>query len=201
MEITHLIAFNLALFAAIASPGPALVVAIRTTLSAGRRAGIAVGLGLGLVASLWTLAALLGLEAVFSLFPWAYALVKTIGALYLIYVAYNMWVHARARIGAAHTPARHAFRQGAMINILNPKAVLFAAAVLIVIFPAEMTVAQSALVVLNHLVVEVLFYTCLAFAMSSAAVSRGYQRAKVYIDRAAAAVLGALGLRLLVSRT
>ncbi|MDX8348581.1 LysE family translocator [Cognatiyoonia sp. IB215446] len=201
MEITHLIAFNLALFAAIASPGPALVVAIRTTLSAGRRAGIAVGLGLGLVASLWTLAALLGLEAVFSLFPWAYALVKTIGALYLIYVAYNMWVHARAPIGAAETSGRHAFRQGAMINILNPKAVLFAAAVLIVIFPAEMTVAQSALVVLNHLMVEVLFYTCLAFAMSSAAVSRRYLRAKVYIDRAAAAVLGALGLRLLVSRT
>jgi len=201
MEITHLIAINLALFAAIASPGPALVVAIRTTLSAGRRAGIAVGLGLGLVASLWTLAALLGLEAVFSLFPWAYALVKTIGSLYLIYVAYNMWAHAHAPIGRAETPARHAFLQGAMINILNPKAVLFAAAVLIVIFPAEMTIAQSALVVLNHLVIEVQFYTGLAFAMSSAAVSQGYLRAKVYIDRAAAVVLGGLGLRLLVSRT
>ena len=200
MDITHLIAFNLALLAAIASPGPALVVAIRTTLSSGRRAGIAIGMGLGLVASLWTLAALLGLEVVFNLFPWAYALVKTIGALYLIYVAYGMWVHARKPIEAAATPARHAFRQGAMINILNPKAMLFAAAVLIVIFPADLSMGHNLVIVLNHLAVEVLFYTGLAFAMSSSAVNRGYLRAKVYIDRTSAAVLGALGVRLLVSR-
>ena len=52
----------------------------------------------------------------------------------------------------------------------------------------------------NHLVVELVFYTALAYAMSSRAVSARYLRAKVLLDRVAAAVLGALGLRLFFIR-
>jgi len=87
MTFEHLILFNIALLAALASPGPAFLVMIRTSLNAGRTAGIALGCGLGLIAALWTLMALLGLDTVFKLFPWAYAAVKTIGAIYLIYIA------------------------------------------------------------------------------------------------------------------
>ena len=200
MELTHLIAFNVALFAAIASPGPALLVAIKTTLSAGRRAGIAVGMGLGLVAAMWTLAALLGLEAVFTAFPWIYGVVKTAGAIYLIYIAYHMWIGARDTVHTQITPASKAFQQGVTINLLNPKSVLFAGAVLVVIFPPDMRVTQSLMVVANHFMIEALFYTALAFGMSHPTVSDRYLRAKVYIDRVAAGILGLLGLRLLLGR-
>jgi threonine/homoserine/homoserine lactone efflux protein len=200
MALEHVIAFNLALIAAILSPGPALLVAIRTTLSAGRRAGIAIGCGLGLMASVWTLMALMGLDVVFGLFPWAYALAKTLGATYLLYIAYQMWAHARRKIDASTQLPNRAFRQGFFVNLLNPKSMLFAAAVLVVVFPPDMSPAQNALVVANHLIVETTFYTALAFGMSSRAVSARYLRAKVVLDRVAAAVLGALGLRLLVSR-
>ncbi len=200
MTIEHLIAFNIALFAAIASPGPALLVAIQTTLRSGRASGIAMGCGLGLMAAAWTMMALLGLEAVFQLVPWAYAAARIVGAVYLLYIAWGMWQGARSRLEPSVKPARHAFRQGILINVTNPKSVLFAAAVLIVIFPAEMTLFENAVVVLNHLVIELLFYTALAVGMSTEAVSRTYLRAKVYIDRVAAVVLGALGVRLLVGR-
>jgi len=200
MEFTQIIVFNAALLAAIASPGPALLIAIKTTLGSGRRAGIAMGLGLGLVASLWTLAALLGLEALFFAFPWAFAAVKFIGAMYLIYIAYGMWRGARKSIQTEMKPAAHAFRQGMMINILNPKSVIFAAAVLVVIFPTGMPMAENLFIVANHLAIEALFYTALAFGMSRASVSQGYMKAKVYIDRISAGILGLLGLRLLLSR-
>ena len=68
MSALDLLAFNAVLAAAILSPGPALLFALRTALADGRGAGIAAGLGLGLVAALWTLAALLGLEALFTPF-------------------------------------------------------------------------------------------------------------------------------------
>ncbi len=200
MGIEHIIAFNLALLAAIVSPGPALLVAIRTTLSAGRRAGIALGCGLGLMAATWTLMALLGLEAVFRLFPLAYIVAKTAGALYLLYVAYTMWRSAREEIDTQVKPARRAFRQGFMINLLNPKSVLFAAAVLVVIFPPGMSLAENLTVVLNHVVVEISCYAFMAYGLSTKAVSERYLRAKVVLDRAAAAVLGILGLRLLTER-
>ena len=200
MTSEHLIGFNLALLAAMLSPGPALLVAIRTTLSSGRTAGIAIGSGLGLMAAAWTLAALLGLDAIFYLFPRAYAIAKTFGALYLLYVAYRMWMGARKKVDATSQPRAHAFRQGILINLLNPKSVLFAAAVLVVVFPADMSWTDNAIVALDHFFVEIVFYSALAFGMSSETVSRRYLRAKVVIDRAASAILGALGIRLLAER-
>ena len=53
-----------------------MLLAIRATLSGGRAQGIATGLGLGTMAALWTGMALLGLEAIFTLFPWAYLAMK-----------------------------------------------------------------------------------------------------------------------------
>ena len=197
--IEDLVAFNIALLAAIVSPGPALLVAIRTTLSEGRVAGIALGCGLGSMAAAWTAAALLGLEMIFNAMPWAYAVVKTLGAAYLIYIAYEMWRGARNPIELRAKPARSAFRRGLLVNLLNPKSVLFAAAVLVVIFPPNMSAAESALVVVNHLLIEFVFYMAVALAMSSRLIAAGYLRLKVYLDRAASVVLGALGVRLLVS--
>ena len=201
MTIENLIAFNVVLWVAILSPGPALLTAIQTSLTAGRQAGIAIGCGLGLVAAAWTMTALLGFEIVFTLFPWAYSTAKVVGAAYLLYVAFRMWRRARDPVTAkAQSRARHAFFRGLLVNLLNPKSVLFAAAVLIVVFPPDLSPAQNVLVVANHLVVELVFYTALAFGMSSRTVSARYLRAKVVLDRVAAAVLGALGLRLLISR-
>ncbi|MEM8665719.1 MAG: LysE family translocator [Pseudomonadota bacterium] len=200
MTIEQLVAFNLTLLAAIASPGPAFLILVRTSLASGRLAGIATGCGLAVMASTWTLMALLGLDAIFRLFPVVYTGAKIAGALYLLYIAYRTWRGARDPIDASATPARHAFRDGVLINLLNPKSVLFSAAVLVVIFPAAMPLADKGLVVLNHLVVEILVYSAMAVGLSTAAVSRQYLRAKVFLDRTAAVILGALGLRLLTSR-
>ena len=200
MSIEHLIAFNLALFAAMASPGPALLLSIQTSLRSGRRAGVATGLGLATMAATWTTMALLGLEAIFRLVPWAYALMKIIGAAYLLYIAWGMWRGAGDPIEAGPKPTRHAFLQGFLINALNPKAVLFAAAVLVVIMPQNMTMLGNAIIVANHLVIEVIFYSSVAFSMSTETARNGYLRAKRIIDRSASVVLGALGIRLLISR-
>ncbi|MEM9221968.1 MAG: LysE family translocator [Pseudomonadota bacterium] len=200
MTIEQIIAFNVTLLAAIASPGPAFLVLVRTSLARGRRAGIATGCGLAVMASTWTLMALLGLDAIFRLVPWLYLAAKIAGALYLLYIAVRTWRSARNPIETDAAPAKRAFRDGLIINFLNPKSVLFAAAVLVVIFPAAMPLADKAFVMANHLVVEIVVYAILATTLSTTAVSRQYLRAKVYLDRAAALILGALGLRLLVSR-
>ena len=200
MTIEHLIAFNLTLLAAIISPGPALLVAIRTSLSSGKRAGIAIGFGLGLVACLWTAAALLGLEIVFRLFPWVYTAAKIMGGLYLIYIAVHMWRAAKTPLNLSVKPAKHAFRQGLALNLLNPKSVLFSAAVLVVIFPENMTLFENATVILNHFIIEVSFYTLLAILMTTEAVSSRYLRARRYLDRLSGAALGALGIKILIDR-
>ena len=200
MELAHLIAFNLTLLAAILSPGPAMLYFIRTTLASGRMAGLYTVWGLGVMAATWTALAFLGLDAIFAVFPWAFIALKTIGALYLIWIAYQTWTHARAPMGDAPTPPMRAFWGGMLVNMSNPKSVLFAGAVIMVIFPQGMAFADKSIVVLNHLVIELIEGSALVLAFSTKHVSAGYLRAKPILDRIAASVLGFLGLKLLLSR-
>lgn len=200
METAHLIAFNLTLLAAIATLGPAMLYFIRTTLASGRMAGLYTVWGLGVMAATWTALAFMGLDAIFAVFPWAFVALKTIGALYLLWIAYQTWKHASAPMGDAPTPPLRAFFDGVLINLSNPKSVLFAGAVIMVIFPHGMAFADKALVFANHLVIELLLGSALVLAFSTKHVSAGYLRAKPILDRIAASVLGFLGLKLMLSR-
>ncbi|WP_420325197.1 LysE family translocator [Mameliella sp.] len=200
MTWTHLLAFNLTLLAAMAAPGPALLYALRQSIAGGFRTGVATGTGLGLMAACWTGAALLGLEVIFALFPFAYGAMKLAGALYLMWIAWGLWRDARKPVADSALPGANAFLGGLLVNLLNPKSVLFAASVLVVIFPADMGLGGKALIVANHFLVEVTVYGLFAALLSTAPARTGYLRAKPVIDRVAAALLGALGLRLLLSR-
>lgn len=200
MSVESLIAFNLVLMAAIASPGAALLYFIKSCVSGGRRNGIAVGVGLGVAAALWTLAALLGLETIFALFPWTYTVLKVAGALYLIWIAVQTWRHAHDPLADNDRPTGRAFVSGLLVNAGNPKSMLFAAAVIVVVFPQGLDGHDIALIVANHLVLEIAFYSLFALALSSAPARRGYLGLKPLLDRIAATLLGALGLRLLLER-
>ena len=200
MTLELIIAFNIALLAAIASPGPAFLMSIRTSIVKGKLSGIRLGIGLGFMASMWTFAALLGLESVFRIFPWAYTTMKILGAGYLLYIAYNTWKGATQPVSSDARVADRAFLDGLLLNLANPKSVLFAAEVLVVIFPPDLSLAEKALIVLNHFVVEVICYSLIALVMSSKSVSGAYMSAKRYLDRLAAVVMGGLGIRLLLDR-
>lgn len=200
MTLTHALAFNLTLLAAMAAPGPALLYALRQSIAGGFRTGLATGAGLATVAAAWTGAALLGLNAVFALVPWAYLALKIAGALYLLYVAVTLWRDARDPVSAAADPGARAYLGGMLVNLANPKAVLFSASVLIVIFPPDLPLLAKAAVVANHFAVELAVYAAFAALLSTPPARAGYLRLKPVIDRVAGAVLGALGLRLLLDR-
>ncbi|MDF1726933.1 MAG: LysE family transporter [Sulfitobacter sp.] len=201
MSFGELAAFNAVLLAAIAAPGAALLYFIRTTVSSGRAAGIATGLGLGLAAAAWTLAALLGLEVLFTLFPWTYSALKIGGALYLLWIAVLTWRQARAPLGDAALPRGRALLSGMLLNLGNPKSMLFAAALIVVVFPRGLLAGDIALIVLNHLLLEWAFYALFALLLSTGPARAGYLRLKPLLDRIAATLLGALGLRLLLEKT
>ncbi len=200
MTAADLIAFNLILAAALLSPGPALLFALRTAIADGRRAGFLAGAGLGLMAGLWTLAALLGLESLFALFPWAYLGLKFAGAAYLIYIAIITWRAASRPITDRPRPGGRAFRDGLLINLGNPKSVLFAAATLVVVFPKGMNAQDALIIVGNHIAVEIAFYGTFASLLGSGMARRSYHCARPVIDRCAAALMGALGMKLILDR-
>ncbi len=200
MDAQSLIAFNLVLLAALASPGAAMLYVIKTTVTSGRLAGILTGFGLGTAAACWTLAAFLGLESLFTLFPWAYTALKIGGALYLIWIAIQTWRHAHDTPSDAPVLKARSFAAGLLVNFGNPKSMLFAAAVILVVFPAPLHPAEIGIVVANHLVLEWLFYSLFATLLSMPAARRGYLRLKPVFDRIAATLLGGFGLKLMIER-
>lgn len=196
LEPAHFIAFNLTLLAAIASPGPSLLYLIRTTLVHGRATGLATAAGLVIMAVAWTSAALLGLDALFRLFPALFWGLKLFGAVYLVRLAWLSWKHADAPVEAVRGPStRSAVLNGILVNLGNPKSVLFAAAVIVVIFPPGLTLAEKSLIALNQLVVEAIAQPAIVLVMSTAAVSRRYLALKPAIDRVTAGVLGLLAIK------
>ncbi|WGH78761.1 LysE family translocator [Jannaschia ovalis] len=200
LTVAQLAAFNAALFVACAAPGPAFLVCTQASLRGGRKEGVVTGLGLAVMAGLWTLAALLGLEALFELFPLAYTAMKLGGALLVLVFAIQIWRGAHAPVTAAPPVSRRrAFLRGFLLNLGNPKSILFAAGVLLVIFPPGLSAAEIALITANHIALEIAVYSTLAFLMSRDRVRARYLAFKPLISRAMALVLGGLGLRLLVT--
>ena len=200
MTIQTFLAFNLVLLAALASPGPAFVMMTKTVISRGLKSGLKFGAGLALMAAIWTCSALLGLQSLFTLFPWAYIAIKTVGGAYLIFIAYNTFKNARNPLSDGATTVRRDFLDGMLVNLANPKSVLFAASVLVLVFPPSLTMTEKAVIVGNHFAVELLFYSVVACVFGNRLVRERFLQWKVLIDRVSGVLIGALGFKLLLQR-
>lgn len=196
MDIAALLAFNLAILAALASPGPAFIAMLRATLGTGPAAGVFCGLGLAVGATFWSVLAVLGLTAVFALVPWAFAVLKIGGAAYLLWLACSLWRNADRPAGSAAGPGLTGFRLGLLTNMANPKAVIFIAAIFATVFPAMPTGVTAVLILANHLLLEIAFYAALTLGLTIPAIQAAYLRCKAVFDRAAAAVLGVMAIRI-----
>ena len=84
-----LIAFFLAMIVFAVFPGPAILYTAAQTITRGRRAGFMAALGLHIGGYVHVIAAALGLSAVLTLVPTAYAILKFAGALYLVWLGVN----------------------------------------------------------------------------------------------------------------
>lgn len=200
MDAGHLIAFNVTLLAALISPGPALLFALRQTVRGGFQSGLSTGIGLALMAATWTGLALVGLTALLAVAPWLYLTMKIVGAVYLLWIAYHMWRDAIRPLPQMQGASMRSFVGGVLVNLANPKSVLFAGSVLVVIFPPDLSLTDKGIIALNQFLVECAAYGMFAALLSTRRARDSYLRLKPTLDRVAAGVLGLLGLRLLASR-
>lgn len=112
------------------TPGPNMGFLALVSASRGRRPGWAVtaGIALGLLGS--GLLAALGVAKAVQVYPALFDALKYAGALYLVWLAVEQWREAddpwRLDAGANNERTlRRYFRHGLVVNLLNPKAMLF----------------------------------------------------------------------------
>lgn len=197
LTLAHLAAFNLAILGALVSPGPAFLVLVRSSATAGRAAGLRTAIGFATGAVVWTILALGGLTALFVLVPWVYTAIKLVGVAYLVWLAFSLWRGASVAAQNALPPRRlRGFTLGLVTNLSNPKAVMFIAAIFATIFPAEMSTSAKLVIIANHFLLETTFYILATLMFTTAPVRAAYMRAKAWLDRIAAVALGLLAARM-----
>ena len=122
--------FTLFLLAALviaAVPGPGIFYVAARTLSGGSKAGIASTLGTALGGLVHVIAGALGVSAIILASAELFAAVKFAGALYLIWLGIATFYDARNSLPLQNTPAgaTRAFRDGVLVEALNPKTAAF----------------------------------------------------------------------------
>ncbi len=127
--------FIAALIVVCALPGADMALVMQTSMSRGARRGFAAACGLGLARATHVTLSACGLAALLHNAPWLYEVVRYAGALYLTYVAVQIF---RAPVFALpeetaiarQRPLRADFFKGLLTNLLNPKALLFCSVLL-----------------------------------------------------------------------
>ncbi|WP_338560415.1 LysE family transporter [Acinetobacter sp. KS-LM10] len=134
MSLQIWFAFMLACWIISISPGAGAIASMSSGLNYGFRHGYwnAIGLQLALVVQIGIVAA--GVGVLFATTPWAFLAIKWFGVAYLLYLAYLQWNAPVQAIEIAQTfsnkPASKLVIYGFLINMSNPKAIVFLLAVL-----------------------------------------------------------------------
>jgi len=186
------------------SPGPSFVVVSRIAISRSRLDGLAAALGMGAGGVVFAVLALAGLTALLSQFEWLYILLKVAGGAYLIYIAVNIWRGAGEPLevsdaGDSHRAPRRSFMTALLTQLSNPKTIIVYASLFAALLPRTVPLDLMIALPLGVFAVEAGWYSIVALAFSARHPRRLYLAAKSWIDRTAGAVMGGLGLRLILS--
>lgn len=106
-------------------PGPGNLALITSTGKGGWRAGLACCLGVMAADQVLMWLAVAGVAAVLATYPAAFHAVQWVGAAYLAWLGYKLLTAKPGDAPAIEIQPRQYFRQGALITLMNPKAIVF----------------------------------------------------------------------------
>jgi threonine/homoserine/homoserine lactone efflux protein len=119
--------FVAAALALLLVPGPAVLYIVARSIDQGRSAGLVSVLGVHLGSLVHVTAAAVGLSSLLVSSATAFSVVKYAGAAYLIYLGARALLSRQPgkAVEVRQAPLKTLLRQGAVVNILNPKTALF----------------------------------------------------------------------------
>ena len=203
-SLPYWLLFFSAAFALNLSPGPDLIYILTRTVAQGKKVGMASSLGVGVGALVHVFAAALGLSAILATSAVAFSIVKYIGAAYLIFLGIKSFLTAGRKFQApsARMPRISpwlAFKQGVLVDVLNPKVAIFFMAFLPQFVRHDLGHASVQIILLGILVILMGIVVELAFIIAAGQTTRFFRenpKISVLLDRVVGTVFIGLGIRL-----
>ena len=106
-------------------PGPGNLALITSTGKGGWRAGMACSLGVMAADQVLMWLAVAGVATLLAAYPTAFHAVQWVGAAYLAWLGYKLLTAKPGDAPAIEIQPRQYFRQGGLITLMNPKAIVF----------------------------------------------------------------------------
>jgi threonine efflux protein len=186
---------------ALITPGPNTLVVSNLAATGSRRTAICAALGVTVVAGIWSTLAALGINAIFTAHQILRMIVQIAGGCYLLYLGLLFW--RTSAMGSKSSQLQlspfAAFRMGFLTNFMNPKSVLFFSSVFATAIPSNPSDTLVASVIAMAIVNAFVWHMMLAMAFSHRRVQAAYARGRRTIGRTAGVLVGAFGLRLLIT--
>lgn len=180
-------------------PGPNFVAVTHRAVTSRRSHSLALVAGIVLVNLFWASSAILGVAAVFAVFPWISLAVKSIGAGYLIWFGLRLLLRSPTALPhetrVSSDRAWLAFRQGVAVNIVNPKSIAFYAAVFSAAAPKHVETPTFVAMLACVGLIAGLWYGAVALFFSQPVVSRWFERRAVAFNRTCGVVLVSVGVK------
>jgi threonine/homoserine/homoserine lactone efflux protein len=171
--------FLLAAIALAVVPGPAVAYIVTQSIDQGRRAGVFSALGVATGGLVHVTAATVGLSALIASSATAFTVVKLVGALYLIVVGIRRILSGDAadvEPRALRAPLVRIYRQGVIVNVLNPKTALFFLAFLPQFVDPDRGAVWPQVALLGVVFVSVAVLSDLTYALVSDAIAGRIRR-------------------------
>lgn len=128
MDLSTFLYFLIASMLLTIAPGPDIMYLLAKSLADGARSGISLALGLTTGLIFHTSLVIIGVAAIIQQSPLAFAILKYAGAAYLLYLAWGAF-HAQGnlKLNAVNKSGSYfkLYRRGVIMNVLNPKVLLF----------------------------------------------------------------------------
>ncbi|KJF74884.1 LysE family translocator [Agrobacterium arsenijevicii] len=191
---------------ATASPGPSNMAIMATAMRDGRLPALALAAGVITGSLLWAVLTATGLSAVLAAYAQALFVIKIAGGFYLLYLAFRAGRSAlkpasdfaRTNTRRATPPYRALYRQGLLMHIGNPKAILSWIAIMSLGFREDAPAGMLPAIIGGCAILGIIVFGSYALLFSTASMIALYTRLRRWIESVLSAVFAVAGLKLLV---
>lgn len=201
MDINSLLGISFVCAMGAISPGPSLAVVLRNTISGGRTQGVMTGIGHGIGLGIYAFIAVMGLSSLLLANKQIFNLIQWAGALFLIWLAFNMIIYRPAGISNDNKGNwRRGFLEGFMISFLNPKILVFMAAVFSQFINPDISSVGRFIMAIMAGVIDTIWYVLVAAVLAGTPIINKLRKNAGLIERSIGIIMLLIALFLIVKK-
>ena len=163
-------------------PGPAVLYIVTRSVDQGRSAGVVSAFGIATGGLIHAFAATVGLSALLASSATAFAVVKYAGAAYLVLLGVMRLLRRDdEEVARPPRPRRRLYRDGVVVNVLNPKTALFFLAFLPQFVDPNGTAAAAQIFVLGLIFVAIALASDSLWAVTAGTLGGLLKQSRAYL--------------------